>query len=62
MDDDRQYRLTLTNAAGRPIATGWWTDRATAQWKFRTWIGSYGTIDGAHIRLTTQMTTAVSAS
>ncbi len=31
---------------------GWWPDRATAERKFKSWIGERGSVDGARITLT----------
>lgn len=44
------FHLTLT-CAGRPVMHGWWGSEATARGKFRDWIGSYGSLTGAHVVL-----------
>lgn len=54
MTGDR-YHLTL-HADGRPIMHGWWSDRATADRKFRTWIGEHGNVDGARVTLVDEET------
>jgi hypothetical protein len=41
MDPAGRYRLTPT-AGGATIATGWWEERATAEKKFRAWVGDHG--------------------
>lgn len=30
---------------------GWWSDRVLANRKFRSWVGEYGSLPGAHIVL-----------
>ena len=49
--DPPKYHLLLA-IHGRPTMHGWWTDRATADRKFRSWIGDYGSTNGARITLT----------
>ncbi|UDM05589.1 hypothetical protein [Streptomyces longhuiensis] len=51
---DRRYRLTLTTTAGRTIMDGRWSNLATAERKFRSWIGSYSAIPSARIALAEQ--------
>lgn len=46
----QRYHLTLTSG-DRPVMHGWWGDRATADRKFRRWIGEHGTVTGARITL-----------
>ncbi|MET7846284.1 hypothetical protein ABZT51_34490 [Streptomyces sp. NPDC005373] len=41
---DRRYRLTLTTTAGRTVMDGRWSNIATAERKFRSWIGSYSAV------------------
>ncbi|WP_306317181.1 MULTISPECIES: hypothetical protein [unclassified Streptomyces] len=41
MDSAGRYRLTLT-VDGATVATGWWEKPATADKKFRDWIGDHG--------------------
>ncbi|WP_030917218.1 hypothetical protein [Streptomyces sp. NRRL B-24720] len=43
--------MTLSHG-GRTIMRGWWPDRATAERKFKSWIGERGSVDGARITLT----------
>ncbi|WP_331720042.1 hypothetical protein [Streptomyces sp. NBC_00147] len=52
--DDGRYRLTLTTTAGRTVIDGRWSNRATAERKFRSWIGSYSAIPSARIALAVQ--------
>ncbi|MFE1949987.1 hypothetical protein ACFW9D_05895 [Streptomyces sp. NPDC059524] len=49
MDPAGRYRLTLT-IDGRPVANGWWSRLETAESKFTSWVGTYGS-DGARIEL-----------
>lgn len=53
-----RYRLTLA-ADGRPAMHGWWADRATADRKFRTWIGEHGSVAGARVTLVDEETGTV---
>ncbi|QDO00759.1 hypothetical protein FNV65_35190 [Streptomyces sp. S1A1-8] len=48
--DEQRYHLILT-VEGWPLMHGWWTDRAVANRKFRSWVGEYGSLPGAHIVL-----------
>jgi hypothetical protein len=41
---------------------GWWGDRATAERKFRRWIGEHGTVDGARVVLADEQEQLVLAS
>ncbi|MGW2083129.1 hypothetical protein ACWCOW_40745 [Streptomyces sp. NPDC001939] len=52
--DDPRYRLTLTTTADRMVMDGRWSNLATAERKFRSWIGSYSTIASARIALSEQ--------
>ncbi|MFI6491197.1 hypothetical protein [Streptomyces sp. NPDC050564] len=45
-----RFHLTL-HAGARPVMHGWWGKRATADDKFRRWIGEHGSVDGARITL-----------
>lgn len=49
--DPQRYHLLLA-IDGRPTMHGWWGNRATADRKFSSWIGDYGSTDGARITLT----------
>ena len=49
MDPAGRYRLTLT-IDGRPTANGWWNLLETAERKFTSWVGTYGS-GGALIQL-----------
>lgn len=49
--DQQRYHLTVT-IDGRPVVHGWWSDRTTADRKYRGWIGDYGSRSGARITLT----------
>lgn len=49
--DDQRYHLTLTTLADGTLMHGWWSSRATADRKYRSWIGSYGSMPGARIVL-----------
>ncbi|MFE4574085.1 hypothetical protein ACFRLW_21125 [Streptomyces sp. NPDC056728] len=51
---DRLYRLTLTTPADGTVMDGRWDAPATAERKFLSWIGSYGSMPGAHITLAEQ--------
>jgi hypothetical protein len=59
--DDQRYHLTLSTG-GRPIMHGWWGDRATAERKFRRWIGEHGSVDGARVVLVDEQEQLVLAS
>ncbi|MFF1563795.1 hypothetical protein ACFVY1_09745 [Streptomyces sp. NPDC058293] len=48
-----RYRVTLTTG-GAVVMQGAWSNRETGQRKFRSWIGSYGSIPGARITLAEQ--------
>jgi hypothetical protein len=48
--DDQRYHLLLSTG-GRPVMHGWWGDRATAERKFRRWIGEHGSVSGARVVL-----------
>ncbi|MFE5689247.1 hypothetical protein [Streptomyces sp. NPDC056512] len=52
--DDHRYRLTITTTAGRTVMDGRWSNLATAERKFRSWIGSYSAIPNARIALAEQ--------
>ncbi|HEY9370438.1 hypothetical protein [Streptomyces sp.] len=53
MDDPERYRLTLTSD-GAVVMQGWWSNRATGERKFISWVGSYSAISDARIVLTEQ--------
>ncbi|MFG2525921.1 hypothetical protein [Streptomyces sp. NPDC048527] len=55
---DHRYHLTLTTTADRTVMDGQWSNLATAERKFRSWIGSYSAIPSAHIALAEQATDA----
>ncbi|NSC25363.1 hypothetical protein FM076_31115 [Streptomyces albus subsp. chlorinus] len=46
------YRLTCRFRPGGPLNSGWWTDRETAERRYREWIGLYGSTPGTVITLT----------
>lgn len=52
--DDQRYHLTLYTGV-RPVMQGWWAERATAEDKFRRWIGERGSVEGAHIVLVDEL-------
>ncbi|MFF1760395.1 hypothetical protein [Streptomyces sp. NPDC058266] len=54
MDEPQRYRLTLTTTGDGTVMDGRWADLATALRKFRSWIGSYGSMPGARIELAEQ--------
>lgn len=56
-----RHRVTLT-LGGRPAVQGWWDDRATAEQKYRSWIGAHGGRDGASVTLTDEETGTVLTS
>jgi hypothetical protein len=49
--DPPRYHLILA-IDGRPTMHGWWTSRNTADRKYLSWIGDYGSTAGARITLT----------
>jgi hypothetical protein len=49
--DPQRYHLVLA-IDGRPTMHGWWTSRDTADRKYLSWIGDYGSTDGTRITLT----------
>ncbi|MGP4052220.1 hypothetical protein [Streptomyces sp. 2A115] len=51
---DQRCHLTLYSGT-RPVAHGWWAAKATAERKFRTWIGEHGNVDGARVVLTDEV-------
>jgi hypothetical protein len=59
--DDQRYHLTLY-ASDEPVMHGWWGDRATAERKFRRWIGEHGSVDGARVTLVDEQEQLVLAS
>jgi hypothetical protein len=59
--DDERYHLTLSTG-GRPVMQGWWSGRATAEGKFRRWIGEHGSVDGARVTLVDEQEQRVLAS
>ncbi|WP_406337357.1 hypothetical protein [Streptomyces sp. NBC_00649] len=48
-----RYRVTLTTG-GAVVMLGEWSIRETGERKFRSWIGSYGSVPGARIALAEQ--------
>ncbi|MGW6484982.1 hypothetical protein ACWGDS_45495 [Streptomyces sp. NPDC055059] len=54
MPDLERYRVTLT-AGGAVVMQGAWSIRETGERKFRSWIGSYGSMPGARITLAEQV-------
>jgi hypothetical protein len=48
--DPQRYHLTLT-IDGQPAMHGWGGKRATAERKYKGWIGEHGSIAGARITL-----------
>ncbi|MFE2318604.1 hypothetical protein ACFXC8_36820 [Streptomyces sp. NPDC059441] len=59
--DDQRYHLALVTGA-QPVMQGWWSDRATADWKFTRWIGEHGSVDGARVVLVDEQEQLVLAS
>ncbi|MFD4715202.1 hypothetical protein ACFWN5_36820 [Streptomyces sp. NPDC058430] len=51
---DRRYRLTLTTTAGPTVMDGRWSNLATAERKYLSWIGSYSIMPSARIALAEQ--------
>lgn len=49
--DDPRYHLTLTTPNDGTVMDAWWSKRSTAERKFTSWIGSYGSMPGARITL-----------
>ncbi|MGW2082562.1 hypothetical protein ACWCOW_37625 [Streptomyces sp. NPDC001939] len=54
MADLDGYRVTLTTG-GAVVMQGAWPVRETGEQRFRSWIGSYGSIPGARIALAEQI-------
>ncbi|MFE5681709.1 hypothetical protein [Streptomyces sp. NPDC056512] len=48
-----RYRVTLTTG-GAVVMQGEWPIRETGERKFRSWIGSYGSMPGARVALAEQ--------
>lgn len=59
--DDQRYHLTLTTQ-GKPVMHGWWGDLATAERKYRSWIGEHSSIDGIRVTLIDEQEQRVLAS
>ncbi|WP_326773046.1 hypothetical protein [Streptomyces sp. NBC_01445] len=53
MANPERYRVTLTTG-GAVVMQGEWSIRETGERKFRSWIGSYGSTQGARIALAKQ--------
>ncbi|MEU1918324.1 hypothetical protein [Streptomyces massasporeus] len=49
--DDERIHLTLSSGR-KPVLHGWWGKQPTAEHRYPSWIGSWGSIDGARIVLT----------
>ncbi|MFD5952023.1 hypothetical protein ACFWAZ_38950 [Streptomyces collinus] len=49
--DAERFHLILT-AGGKPVMHGWWGKKSTAEHQYLSWIGSWGSIEGARIVLT----------
>lgn len=49
--NDQRYHLTLTTPADGTVMEGWWSSLKTAERKFTSLIGSYGSLPGARITL-----------
>ncbi|MFC9460007.1 hypothetical protein ACFWN5_03575 [Streptomyces sp. NPDC058430] len=54
MADLDRYRVTLTTG-GAVVMQGAWSNLETSERKFRSWIGSYGSMPGARITLTDRL-------
>jgi hypothetical protein len=50
-----RYRVAVT-VDGAPFIQGWWNDRATADLKYRGWIGEHGSRPGARVTLADEET------
>jgi hypothetical protein len=48
--DNEQFHLILS-ADSQPVMNGWWSKQPTAEHQYLSWIGSWGSIDGARITL-----------
>lgn len=55
MTDQERYHLTLASTGG-PVMHGYWSTRATADRKFRSWIGEHGGVAGARVTLVDEET------
>lgn len=55
-----RYHLSLLSG-GRLVAHGWWASRATADGKFKTWIGEF-TVDKPRLVLVDERTGVVLTS
>ena len=53
-----RFHVTLSSA-GRLVQHGWWESEATARGKLVSWIGEWGTVDGARVTLVDEETGAV---
>lgn len=45
------YRVTCRFRPDGPVNSGWWADRATAELRYREWVGLYGSDPGTVITL-----------
>ncbi|MBX9399407.1 hypothetical protein K4749_39170 [Streptomyces sp. TRM72054] len=61
MSSPGRYHLLLA-AGGRPVQHGWWGSGETARAKFRRWVGEYGSMPGARLTLTDEVTGDVLAT
>jgi hypothetical protein len=52
--DQKRLRLTLSTTTNGQVTLGDWFSLETAERKFRSWIGSYGSMPGARIMLAEQ--------
>jgi hypothetical protein len=50
-----RYRVAVS-IDGAPFIQGWWNDRATADLKYRGWIGEHGGRPGVRVTLTDEET------
>lgn len=50
-----RFHLVLSSA-DRPVQHGWWAVEATARRKFSSWVGEWGTVEGARVTLTDEDT------
>ena len=54
--DDQCYLVTLTTTEVGQVMEGRWASLKTAERKFTSWIGSYGSMPGARVTLAEQVT------
>ncbi|WP_370424294.1 hypothetical protein AB8O64_36700 (plasmid) [Streptomyces sp. QH1-20] len=54
LPDAEQYHLTVRFRPGGPAVEGTWASGTTALRKYRSWIGTHGSVNGVTITLETE--------